>query len=183
MAMRFAGVLAAIALGVVASAGCNSSAGAAAKSSRAESGRLKNGAPSVDALVDRFLQALRNKDKARIHDLRVTEDEYRSLILPGSVDEGHPRWRYSDQESGYLWGMINQKSIYTEANILAAWGGRSLKLKSVKYRGGTKKYADYTAYKQLSLMLEDDKSNEDELRIGSVAEVDGVYKFISFVRS
>jgi hypothetical protein len=173
--VRFAGVLAAIVLGVLASAGCNSNAGAAA--------RLKDGAPSVDALVDRFLHALRDKDKARIHDLRVTEDEYRSVILLGSVEEGRPRPRYSEQESQYLWSMINQKSIYTEANILAGWGGRAVKLKSVEYRDGKKKYADYTAYKQLSLMLEDDQGTEAELRIGSIAEVDGVYKFISYVRN
>ncbi len=176
-------MLAAIVLTVFASTGCNSNAGAAAKSSRAEGGRLRNGAPSVDALVDRFLKALRDKDKAGVHDLRVTENEYRSLILLGSVEEGHPRPRYSDQESQYLWSMINQKSIYTEANILAGWGGRPLKLKSVEYRDGKKKYADYTAYKQLSLMLEDDQGTEAELRIGSIAEVDGVYKFISYVRN
>jgi hypothetical protein len=171
-------LLAAIVLGGFAATGCHPTTRAAT-----ENTRLKDGAPSVDKLVDRLMQALKDKDNKKLHELRVTEDEYRSLILPGSVDEGRPRWRYSDQESSYLWSMINQKSIYTEANILAAWGGRPLKLRSIKYRGGTKKYADYTAYKQLSLMLEDDHGNEDELRIGSVAEVDGIYKFISFVRS
>ncbi len=171
-------LLATIALGVLAGTGCNSSAGAAA-----ENPRLRKGAPSVDALVEQFGQALRDGDKAKLHDLRVTEDEYRSLILPGSVDEGHPRWRYSDQESRYLWSMLNTKSIYTEASILEAWGGRPFKIKSVKYRGGTKRYADYTAYKQLSLMLEDEGGREDELRIGSIAEVGGVYKFISYVRN
>jgi len=145
--------------------------------------RFEHGAPSVDKLVDQFMRALKDRDKAKIHALRVTEDEYRSLILPGSVDEGHPRWRYSEQESSYLWNVINMKSIYTEANILNSWGGRPLKLKSVRYRDGKKKYADYTAYKQLALMLEDEKGNEDELRIGSIAEVGGVYKFISYVRN
>ena len=32
-------------------------------------------------------------------------------------------------------------------------------------------------------MLEDEGGNEDELRIGSIAEVGGVYKFISYVRN
>jgi len=148
----------------------------------AESVRLKNGAPSVDKLVDQFMQALKDRDKAKIRDLRVTEDEYRGLILPGSVDEGKPRQHYNDQASSYFWSILDTKSIYNEASILNSWGGRSVKLKSVSYRGGTKKYADYTAYKQLELKVEDEAGNEDELRLGSVAEVDGVYKFISFIR-
>jgi len=148
----------------------------------AESVRLKHGAPSVDKLVDQFMQALKERDKAKIRDLRVTEDEYRGLILPGSVDEGKPRQHYNDEASKYFWSVLDTKSIYNEAGILSAWGGRSVKLKSVSYRGGTKKYAEYTAYKQLELKVEDEAGNEDELRLGSVAEANGVYKFISYIR-
>src|SRR5262249_54675965 len=148
----------------------------------AESVRLKNGAPSVDKLVDQFMQALKDRDKAKIRELRVTEAEYRGLILPGSVDEGKPPQHYNEDASKYFWSILDTKSIYNEASILNAWGGRSVKVKSVSYRGGTKKYADYTAYKQLELKVEDEAGKEDELRLGSVAEVDGVYKFISFIR-
>ena len=148
----------------------------------AESVRLKNGAPSVDKLVDQFMQALKDRDKAKIHDLRVTEDEYRGLILPGSVDEGKPQQHYNEQASKYFWSILDTKSIYNEASILNTWGGRPLKLKSVAYRGGTKKYADYTAYKHLELKVEDETGSEDELRLGSIAEVGGVYKFISYIR-
>jgi len=157
-------ILATIGLAVLGRVVCTSHVAAAAQDVR-----FKNGAPSVDKLVDQFMQALKDRDKARIHELRVTEDEYRGLILPGSVDEGHPRSHYSEQASSYFWSILNTKSIYSEANILNVWGGRPLKLKSVAYRGGTKKYADYTAYKQLELKLEDETGNEDELRIGSIA--------------
>jgi len=148
----------------------------------AEEVRLKNGAPSVDNLVDQFMQALKERDKAKLRELRVTEAEYRGLILPGSVDEGKPRQHYNDEASSYFWSILDTKSIYTEANLLHAWGGRPLKLKSVAYRGGTKKYADYTAYKHLELKLEDETGTEDEMRIGSIAEKDGVYKFISYIQ-
>ena len=73
-------------------------------------------------------------------------------------------------------------AAFLSASILNTWGGRPLKLKSVAYRGGTKKYADYTAYKHLELKVEDETGSEDELRLGSIAEVGGVYKFISYIR-
>ena len=177
MTRRSAVIVSALGLAILGRVSCPSYVVASA-----ESVRLKNGAPSVDKLVDQFMQALKDRDKAKLRELRVTEDEYRGLILPGSVDEGKPRQHYTEQASSYFWSILDTKSIYSEANILSAWGGRSMKLKSVAYRGGTKKYADYTAYKQLALKVEDETGNEDELQIGSIAEADGVYKFISYIR-
>jgi len=146
--------------------------------------RFTNGAASVDALVARFLEALAAKDKDTIRGLRVTETEYLDIVLPGSREPGRPPHEYDhhDQASRYFWSVLDTKSVYTEANLIAAWGGEPLKLKSIKYRKGTKEYAGYRAYKQLSLMLERKDGTEDELRIGSIAEVDGQYKFISYVR-
>lgn len=146
--------------------------------------RLANAAPSVDALIAQFLEALEHKDKDKIRALRVTQSEYLDVILPGSVDAGRPPRQYDhhDQGSQYFWSILDTKSVYTEANIIAGWGGEPLKLKSVKYRKGTKDYAGYRAYKQLSLFVERKDGMEDELRIGSIAEVNGQYKFISYVR-
>ncbi len=143
---------------------------------------LEDGAPSVDDLVHRFLAAIEGKDKAAIHRLRVTEEEYRQLILPGSVDPGKPLVQYKDDDSQYFWSMLDTKSMYYENNLLASWGGKSLKLKKIAYRGGEKQYADYKAYKSLILTLENEKGEEEEMEIGSIAEVDGRHKFISFVR-
>jgi len=146
--------------------------------------RFTGGAASVDALVARFLAALAAKDKDTIHALRVTEAEYLDIVLPGSRDPGRPPHDYDhhDQPSRYFWSVLDTKSVYTEANLIAAWGGEPLELKSIKYRKGTKEYAGYRAYKQLSLMVKRKDGTDDELRIGSIAEVDGQYKFISYVR-
>jgi hypothetical protein len=146
--------------------------------------KLTGGAPSLDDLVARFLDALQKKDKDAIHRLRITQDEYLDIIMPGSVDAGKPLRQYDhrDQASMYFWSILDTKSVYTEANLIAEFGGAPLKLKSVKYRKGVKEYATYKAYKQLSLVLEHGDGSDDELRIGSVAEIDGQYKFISYVR-
>ena len=43
-------------------------------------------------------------------------------------------------------------------------------------------YATYAAYKQLRLKLQKPESSIVELRTGSVAEIDGQFKFVSYIR-
>jgi hypothetical protein len=144
--------------------------------------RLEHGAPSIDKLIDDFVQAINDKDKARLRQLRVSQDEYAGLILPGSVEPGAHRPQYNQEEVEYLWGIVNGKSIYAEATLLASFGGHHATVTGKEFQKGTKKYADYTAYKQLRLTLKDDKGTEATMRIGSIAEVDGQFKFISYVQ-
>lgn len=143
--------------------------------------KLLNGEPTIDALVDKFCEALAQKDKTGLRALRLTQDEYLGIVLPGSVEPGQPWATYSDQAQQYFWGLLNGKSSYSEANLLQEFGGHQLRVKNVQYRKGTQVYAGYRAYKQLTVTV-DDAGSETELRIGSIAEIDGQYKFISFVR-
>ena len=144
--------------------------------------KLQHGAPSLDELIDEFIAAINDRNKDRLRQLRVSQEEYLGLILPGSVEPGERRGQYNQEESEYLWGTLNGKSIYAEANLIASYGGHHAKVTAKEFRKGMKKYADYTAYKQLMLTLKDDKGTEATMRIGSVAEVDGQFKFISYVR-
>jgi len=144
---------------------------------------LADGEPSIDSLIGKFTHALEAKDKQLLRRLRVDRDEYLDIIMPGSVDDGQPRATYDDQAKQYFWGVLNGKSVYVEANLLNDFGGKSLKVTSVDYRKGIKRYRDYTAYKQLILTIDDGSGNPSEhMKIGSVAEVNGQYKFISYVR-
>ncbi len=145
--------------------------------------RLIHAEPSIDSLVQKFCRALTTKDKALLRRLRVTEDEYRNLILPGSVESDQPPGQYNEQASQYFWGVLNGKSIYSEASLLADFGGHDLKVKSIAYRQGIKKYRDYTAYQQITLELDEEDGHSGRMRIGSIAEVDGQYKFISYVHN
>jgi hypothetical protein len=143
---------------------------------------LADAQPSIDSLIEKFRQALETKDKVLLHKLRVTEDEYRNIILPGSVEPGQTGESYSEDASKYFWGILNGRSIYSEANLLHDHGGKPIKVTNVEYRKGIKKYRDYTAYKQLTVTLDDGSGEPDRMRIGSIAEVDGQFKFISYVR-
>jgi len=149
----------------------------------ASDARLENGAPSSDALIQRFLQALDQKDERALRSLRTTESEYRSIILPGTVPPGAPRRHYRKDVADYFWGVMNAKSAYYEQYLINTAGGRGPStLKLVTYKKGRQQYADYTAYKQLRLVVEDGAGHEQDIRTGSIVEVGGRYKFISFIR-
>ena len=145
--------------------------------------RLVDAEPSIDSLIEKFRHALETKDKQLLRALRITQHEYLGIIMPGSVEEGQPRGAYSEQAQKYFWGILNGKSIYVEANLLYDYGGKPLKITSVEYRRGVHRYRDYTAYKQLMMTVDDGSGNPPErMKIGSIAEINGQYKFISYVR-
>jgi hypothetical protein len=144
--------------------------------------KLSDGAPSADALISRFLDALERRDQAALRTLRVTEREYLDVILPGSVEKNQPRRKWPEDVSRYFWGEIDSKSIYSEESLMQAWGGKHWSVKSVEYERGTKEYAAYTAHRQLRLTLVDGAGEEQVLATGSIAELDGRFKFLSFKR-
>lgn len=142
---------------------------------------LVDAAPSVDALIDRFLDALQRKDFDALHRLRVTELEYRTFFLPGSVEPGKPARVYNEDYSDYAWRMINTNSTYAGNQIVANYGGHKLKVKERKFLKGEQQYAWYHAFKTLDLVLEDETGRERELTLGSIVDVDGQFKFMGLL--
>ena len=143
--------------------------------------RLVDAAPSVDVLLQRFLDALARRDAAAINRLRVSEQEYRTVVIPGGVESGQPPRTIDDDSSKFYWDMLNTKSLYAEAAILKNHGGRRYRLKEVQFLKGQRSYAWYEVYRTASLKLEDDAGDIHELTLGSIANVDGQYKFIGML--
>lgn len=143
---------------------------------------LRGGASSRDELIDRFLQALREKDRDALRRLRLSESEYRDIVLPGHVAVGEPLRKYPEDVSQFAWRLLNTKSFYYEALLLGDFGGHTYEIQGMEYEEGTQSYATYTAYKQLRLQLQRDDGAEVELRTGSVADIAGQFKFVSYIR-
>jgi hypothetical protein len=143
---------------------------------------LRYASGSVDELVDRFVKALAARDREALSRLRVDKAEYLRLILPGSTEPGQPRRRYSSDVRRFAWDMLDTKCRFWESTLLNTWGGKNLTVDSLEYREGVKQYEGFTAYRQLELTVRDPDGELQELRTGSVVEIDGRYKFVSFVR-
>jgi hypothetical protein len=143
---------------------------------------LRHASDSVEDLVARFIDALEARDRRALARLRVDKAEYLRLILPGTTDPGQPPKRYPSDLRRFAWDMLDTKCRYWESTLLNLYGGKKLTLDGFDYREGVKEYAGYTAYRQLSLNVRDPDGGIQELRTGSVVEIDGRYKFVSFIR-
>jgi hypothetical protein len=144
---------------------------------------LANAEPSAEQLIDKFLGALARKDPSALRNLRVTEAEYRDVLMAGMVPEGQPLKPPSKELGDFAWGLVDTKSRYYEQSLLAEYGGKPLRRKAVAYEDGEKRFANHTVRGQLRLILENEAGGgEVELGTGSIVEVGGRYKFASFVR-
>ena len=142
---------------------------------------LVEGAPSIEALIDRLLVALANNDTEGLHRLRVNEHEYLGFVLPGGGKPGQPAQVYDDSVRQFAWQKVDTNSKYAAASIIRGYGGHTYKVKEVKYLKGRQESAWSTAYKTVSLRLEDESGREGELVLGSIADIDGQFKFISLL--
>jgi hypothetical protein len=143
---------------------------------------LSGGASSVDELVERFLAALHARDRADLDALRVSEAEYRSIIVPGSVEPGKPPQVLAEDALQYFWTEMSQKSAAHRDAILQRFGGRPLGRVRYGFEKGEHRFAGYNAYRKLVVVLRDEHGAEVEVRTGSIVERDGRFKFASFIR-
>lgn len=139
---------------------------------------LADSAPSIEVLLQRVLDALAANDAQALRRLRVTEAEYREFIIPGSAKQGEPPQMLGAEDSQFYWQMLNTKSAYKEATVMKGFGGHRYELKGVEYVKGHKQFAWFDAYATTVLTLENEDGQESELVLGSIAHVDGQYKFV-----
>ena len=143
---------------------------------------LRDAASSKEELAQRLLDALGKNDRQALRRLRVTEAEYKDFVLPGSVEVGQPLRRYTPEVADYAWKTLDTKSLYYERFLLHDTGGKHFTVKDLTFAKGVADYATYRAYRQLRLDVTKDDGATGQLATGSIIEVDGQYKFISFIR-
>jgi len=166
-----------VAMLAVAGVGARSMTPAGAEGSQ----MLGDAASSREELAQWLLDALEKKDLQTLRRLRVTESEYKDVILPGSVEVGQALRNYPPDVADYAWKTLNTKSLYYERYLLAQVGGKHFEFKDMTFAKGVADYATYRAHRQLRLAVLEDGS-PGELATGSIAEVGGRYKFISYIR-
>lgn len=154
---------------------------AAREADSAKQFRLEHAEGSIDALVARFVEALGSGRRDALRRIRLTEREYRDIVLSGHVEPGAPLRDYPDRVSTYAWQQLDTKSTYYEGALLDQFGKQNYQLKAVEYADGTQDYATYRAHKQLRLTLLDEDGEEVLIQTGSIAEVEGQFKFVSFI--
>jgi hypothetical protein len=142
---------------------------------------LSDGAPSVEALLDRFTDALSRRDAEALHRLRLSKAEYVDIIIPGNVPKGQPPQQTFEQNNEFFWGMLDTKSRYLAPVLLRDFGGRTYVGRTdVRFTDPPREHDWYTARGELRMTLVDDAGGKHFVRSGWIAEVEGRYKFIGF---
>ncbi|MFM7140488.1 MAG: hypothetical protein ACKO2K_01020 [Alphaproteobacteria bacterium] len=137
----------------------------------------------MDDLVTAFLAALRRGDAGGLEKLRIGREEYLDVVLPGTVEPGEPLQRVDREKAGpFWWDYLSERSDLHRDDLVRLFGGRNLALVGMRFAKGVKPYANHVAHRRLVLELRDADGEIRDLQTGSVAEVDGRFKFISFVR-
>ena len=143
--------------------------------------KLAGGTSSKEELIQRFVDAISDNDGGRLRSLQVNEDEYADIILPGAVPEGEPIRTWPEDVRRYFAREFIQKSQMTALNLAETYKGHHYEIESVAFEQGTKRYANHFVYRQLRLQLKDETGAEHSLSTGSIVEIDGRYKFMSYL--
>ena len=142
--------------------------------------KLTGGAASVEALADALLEALHQGDEAALQRLRVNEDEYRTIIAPGTVAPGQPLRRVSLEATGFFWRLLATRSGDYARILLRDFGGKPWQREEIVFTKGRQPYATYTALGELRLTVRAPDGTSAVVRTGTVAEVGGSHKLIGF---
>lgn len=143
-----------------------------------ETPRLSHASPSIAALADSLLNALAANDERALHQLRVSESEYRTVIEPATVEPGQPPRHIDEASSKLFWSMLDTKSRDFARPLLSEFGGKTLTRKDVRFIRGVHQYAGYTAHSQMRVLVADEHGKETLVRSGTVAQVGDQYKLI-----
>jgi hypothetical protein len=139
------------------------------------------GLPSEEALLDKFVAAVSAKDKAAMDRLRVSELEYRNVIIPGSAPVGKTmQGPLSDRKFNYFWSMLDKRSRDYADVIVHEFGGRHWQRVRHWYAEEPKQFSGFRALGETRIAVVDDEGNQGTIRTGAVANVGGRYKFIGF---
>jgi len=138
------------------------------------------GADSQDALLDQFLAAITSGDLTKLNGLRVTSDEYGSIIVPGMSPKGQPPRTTFAKVNAVFFGMLDSRSRYATQALIERFKDKKIVRREVTFTKPTQEWLWYTARGELRLVLFDDQGERYEMKSGWIAEVDGRFKFIGF---
>lgn len=144
--------------------------------------RLIDGFANEEELIERLVRSLENHDKDGLLELMLTRDEYRDLIIPGSVPPGQP-WRdWPQKVRQYHTDEFFAKNYYIAEDLLDRFGGRKLTVKRVRFTEGTRRYASYNARGEVRIEVDMVPAGPPNpvVRVGWIAEVGGTYKLLGF---
>ena len=138
---------------------------------------LAGGAPSRDALVERFVSALEAADTAAIRAMLLTRAEFAWLYYP------HTRFTAPPYElaPGLLWFQIENGTSRGFGRLLDRMGGRPVHAEGYACPSDPLVEGPHRTWESCVVHLSPPGGETRDLRLfGSILERDGVFKFVSY---
>jgi hypothetical protein len=133
---------------------------------------------SPEALGREVLDALSRRDRARLDELALSEEEFRDVVWP-QLPASRPErgWPFD-----YVWGDLHQKSVGYLGATLEGLGGQRLELIGIRFTGETTDYAAFLVHEDSILDVRTPAGETRRIRaFGSMIEHDGRVKVFSYV--
>jgi hypothetical protein len=130
------------------------------------------------ALSREVMAAIARNDRARLDELALSEEEFRTVVWP--------RLPSSRPEVGlpidYAWGDLHAKSAGYLSATLASFAGQHFELIDVQFRGETTDYERFRVHRTSVLEVRGESGETTRVRMfGSMIELDGRVKVFSYV--
>jgi hypothetical protein len=140
--------------------------------------RLSGGFPTIRALAETVLEALKDRDTGALTSFRLTEREYKEIIFP-EFPQAKPG---NNVPVDFHWNLLNLKSLKGAQDSVDDLGGQDYELMDVIATKGIADYATYRIWNKVELKVRRKMDGkESQIRVfGSVVEVDGDFKILSF---
>jgi hypothetical protein len=138
---------------------------------------LSGGASSVDELVDTFLRAVERADTAAVSAMAITREEFAWLYFPYSIYATPPY----ELAPGLVWMQLESASSKGFRKILSVHGGNTLYDTGVQCPDDGSSAGEGRIWDECVVLGRLPGGEEAEERLfGSILEVGGRYKFVSF---
>jgi hypothetical protein len=141
-------------------------------------GPLAHTVESPDVLGRELLNALSRRDRARLDELALNEDEFRAVVWP-RLPASRPERALPFE---YVWGDLHQKSIAYLGATVGGLGGQPLEFVGIRFLGDTTDYDEFRVHRDSILDVRTEAGDTTQVRVfGSMIEYAGRVKVFSYV--
>lgn len=142
-----------------------------------EPSKLKNSFKSTEDLGKAVVTALNEKNAESLHKYRVDKEEYIGYMWY-SFPASQPKYNIPED---FAWDNLNIKCIKGVTKWVNQYGNRGLEFQKIAFENPTEEYDGFTLLRGTVLHIKTKDGKEKTLRIlGSVVEMDGRYKLLSY---
>ncbi|HWP41907.1 MAG TPA: hypothetical protein VNO14_01640 [Blastocatellia bacterium] len=138
---------------------------------------LINSRPSPEALAKRLLELIAAADREGVRSFRITREEFCRYVWPEL-----PSSRLPNVTCEFAW---NHATLASDAGFNEMWPlnkGRRYEIVSLRFSKGVDEYPTYRVHREPVLLVKDASGRAREMRLfGSMLEIDGQFKLMSFV--